>query len=124
MTQPDDTKKVEYRGTGFYVSLIVAGIVVLALIVLTLQNTDSVTFEFLGWDIDLPLFGLILITVLLTVAIDELVGLAWRRRRRRQLTEREELKELRRRQSDSPESQDETPTPPDEQPPVVRPDED
>jgi uncharacterized integral membrane protein len=93
--QEIETPAIEYRGTGFYVSLVVTALVVLALLVLALQNTESVTFEFLSWDIEIPLFGLIIISVLLAIAIDELVGLVWRRRRRRLLSDRRELAQLR-----------------------------
>lgn len=87
---------VEYRGTGFYVSLGVAVLSVIVLLVMALQNTESVSFEFLAWDIELPLFGLIIITALLAVVIDELVGLVWRRRRRQRMTDQKELERLRR----------------------------
>jgi uncharacterized integral membrane protein len=100
----DETKSrpVEYRGTGFYVSLVFAAVVVVAMLVLALQNTESVTFEFLGWTIDLPLFGVIIIAALLAVTIDELVGVVWRRRRRRRLSEKHELASLRKARDASP----------------------
>lgn len=91
----DTDKQVEYRGTGFYVSLVFVAIVVIALIAFTIQNTESVTFEFLLWDVEIPLFGIILIVAFLAVTIDELVGLVWRRTRRKRLTEKQELKRLR-----------------------------
>lgn len=95
-TATNDTEtQVEYRGTGFYVSLVFVAIVVIALLALTIQNTESVTFEFLWWDIDIPLFGIILIVAFLAVTIDELVGLVWRRIRRRRLSEQQELQQLR-----------------------------
>jgi len=97
VTQPHrPEREVEYRGTGIYVSLAVILILVVALLVLALQNTDSVEFEFLWWDLEVPLFGLMLGGGLVAVVLDELIGLAWRRNRRRRLAERRELKRLRR----------------------------
>lgn len=104
MTDRDDEPRVEYRGTGFYVGLILAGILALLLVIMSVQNTDSVEFEFLGWDLELPLFALILIAVLIAVVVDELIGVVWRRRRRKLLSERQELGRLRK--------QAEEPTPP------------
>jgi uncharacterized integral membrane protein len=95
MSDTPDATQVEYRGTGFYVSLAVTALIVIALLILALQNTEAVTFEFLKWDIELPLFGLIIITAFLAIALDEVFGLVWRRRRRRQLSERQELARLR-----------------------------
>jgi uncharacterized integral membrane protein len=89
-------RDVEYRGTGLYLSLAVVLVLVLAVLALALQNTDSVDFEFLWWDLEVPLFGLIVGGGLLAVVIDELIGLAWRRARRRRLAERRELSRLRR----------------------------
>lgn len=97
-----EPRHVEYRGTGFYVSLVFAAVVVISLLVLALQNTESVMFEFLWWKIDVPLFGLIIIAALLAITLDELVGVVWRRRRRRQLSERHELATLRKARDTSP----------------------
>lgn len=88
---------VEYRGTGLYVSLVVIFVLVVAVFIVAVQNTESVRFEFLWWDLDVPLFALIVGGGIVAVVIDELIGLAWRRNRRRRLSERRELETLRRR---------------------------
>ncbi len=86
---------IEYRGTGLYLSLAVVLVLIAALLVLAVQNTESVNFEFLWWETDFPLFGLILGGGLLAVLLDETIGLVWRWGRRRRLTERQELRRLR-----------------------------
>jgi uncharacterized integral membrane protein len=64
-------------------------------IVLAAQNTQYVVVRALGWEAEAPLVVIILITVLLTVILDELVGVIIRRRRRTQRAERAELRRLR-----------------------------
>ncbi len=91
----DNDVKVEYRGTGFYVSLAIIFLGALTLLILAVQNTSEVTIEILGWEFDLPLFGVILGTALVAVVLDELIGLVWRRQRRTRLEERAELQRLR-----------------------------
>jgi uncharacterized integral membrane protein len=66
--------------------LLVAGA---AVVIVVTQNTDRVDFEFLWWSIRAPLSALLLIVAFVVVSIDQVVGLVWRRRRRRvrQLTQ-------------------------------------
>ena len=92
-----DTRKplVEYRGTGYYLSLVVILILVVLFLVLSVQNTAAVQFEFLWWAFEIPLFGLLIAAALVAVVLDELIGLAWRRSRRQRLTEQHELATLR-----------------------------
>lgn len=92
-----DTRKplVEYRGTGYYLSLVVILVLVVLFLVLSVQNTASVRFEFLWWGFEIPLFGLLIAAALVAVVLDELIGLAWRRSRRQRLTEQHELETLR-----------------------------
>lgn len=87
---------IEYRGTGFYLSLGVICVLGVGLLVLSVQNTKSVQFEFLWWNLEIPLFGLIIAAALLAIVLDQLIGLAWRRIRRGRMTERQELGRLRR----------------------------
>ena len=91
----DNDVKVEYRGTGFYVSLAVIFLAALTILILAVQNTNEVTIEFLGLEFALPLFGVILGTALITVILDELIGVVWRRQQRTRLEERAELQRLR-----------------------------
>lgn len=84
-----------YRGTGIRWSYLFGSILTVAVIILAAQNTESVDFEFLTWDITAPLAAVILATAFVAVVIDELIGVIWRFRRRRQLREKAELRELR-----------------------------
>jgi uncharacterized integral membrane protein len=85
----------EYRGTGIYAAVVVGLLFTLAVVILAVQNVDTVTLEWLAWDIDVSLTALILASLLVGAAAAVIGGLFWRRRRRRVLTEREELRGLR-----------------------------
>lgn len=91
----DNDVRVEYRGTGFYVSLAIIFLAAVTLLILAVQNTAEVTVEILAFEFDLPLFAVILGTALIVVIIDELIGVVWRRQRRTRLEERAELQRLR-----------------------------
>ncbi|MGF1617734.1 MAG: lipopolysaccharide assembly LapA domain-containing protein [Acidimicrobiia bacterium] len=91
----DNDVTVEYRGTGFYVSLAIIFLAAITLLILAVQNTGEVTIRFLGLEFALPLFAIILGTALIALLLDELIGLVWRRQRRTRLEERAELRRLR-----------------------------
>lgn len=101
MTTPrnrEDTspnQPVEYRGTGFYVSVVLILLIAVILLILAVQNTAQVTVQFLAWEFELPLFAIIVGTGLVAILLDEMIGLVWRRQRRNRLTERAELERLR-----------------------------
>jgi len=82
---PEPTPPVEYRGTGFYVSVIAAIVITAGLLVLAGQNTADVTVEWLWFEMTAPLFVWIIGAALVAVAIDELVGVVWRARERARL---------------------------------------
>jgi uncharacterized integral membrane protein len=65
------------------VFLVLGGILVFMVVA---QNSERVTFEFAWWDVRVPLAVVVLAAVLLTVVVDQVVGLAWRRRRRQYRT--------------------------------------
>lgn len=88
-------KRVEYRGTGFYVGLAVILVFAVALLILAVQNTQMVTVAFFGLEFSVPLFGVAIGAGILAVVLDELVGLVWRRQRRGRLQEKAELDSLR-----------------------------
>ena len=72
-----------YEGTGItagLVGLLVAGVVV---VIVVAQNVDRVAFDFLFWSVEVSLAVLLLVTALVTLALDQVVGVMWRRRRRR-----------------------------------------
>lgn len=91
----DNDVRVEYRGTGFYVSLAIIFLAAITLLVLAVQNTGEVTIEILAWEFELPLFAVILGTALIAVTLDELIGVVWRRQQRTRLEDRAELQRLR-----------------------------
>ncbi|MEO8899629.1 MAG: LapA family protein [Candidatus Dormibacter sp.] len=85
----------EFRGTGLYWSLFLALICGVAILIGIIQNAQSVELKYLGWDLRTPMIVVLLITVFASIVLTALVGVGWRHRRRRQLTEREELRGLR-----------------------------
>jgi uncharacterized integral membrane protein len=86
---------VEYRGTGVKVSLVLIFLTAALVLILAVQNTAPVTLVFLAWEVELPLFAVLLGAGLLGVLLDELIGLVWRRQRRKRMEERAELARLR-----------------------------
>lgn len=77
--------RVEYRGTGFYASVIASVIIAVAMLAFAVQNTDPVTVKWFGFEFTTPLFAWVAGAALLAVVIDELVGLIWRARKRGRL---------------------------------------
>ncbi len=63
--------------------MVLGALAAVALIVFIAQNTDDIRVNFLGWDWDLPLFLLLLITIILAVVCTEMVGWYMGRRSRR-----------------------------------------
>jgi uncharacterized integral membrane protein len=90
----------EYRGTGLYASVVVAFVLAVAIVIAIIQNLQTVEVKFLSWDVRTPLVVVLLITILATLLLAALCGLGWRRRRRKELAEREELRVLRGRLAD------------------------
>lgn len=84
-----------FVGTGLFWGLIVGFIMAVAVIVLAAQNTGDVTISFLAWEFSTSLIVVILGSILIGIVLDELFGLVYRKRRRRTLRDRDELKRLR-----------------------------
>ena len=78
-----------FVGTGWFWSLIIGIVLALAAVIFVLQNGDPVSVEFLGWEGEVSLAGLVLVVALAAIVLDELFGAFYRHRRRRRLTERE-----------------------------------
>ncbi|MEX2420011.1 MAG: LapA family protein [Acidimicrobiia bacterium] len=86
MANDRDGNNITYRGTGFYASLVVALILAAALLIFAVQNTGTVTVEWLSFELTGPLFAWVIGAALLAIVLDELVGLVWRARERNRLT--------------------------------------
>jgi uncharacterized integral membrane protein len=105
----DKTARREFHGTGVYWSLLLGLILAVAILIGIIQNAQSVQLKYLVWNLNTPLIVVLLVTIFATVLLSALVGVSWRHRRRRQLTEREELRGLRGRPSDPAPATSETP---------------
>lgn len=90
----DSVKRVQYRGTGFYLGVVAIVAFALALLVLAVLNTQEVDVDF-GFVFTVPLFAVAIGAVIIGVVLDELIGLVWRRQRRIHLEERAELDRFR-----------------------------
>lgn len=76
--------------------LILFLVVAVLLVVFTVQNSsEEVTLKFFAWEGKYPLALIIIGVVTVTVILDEVLGLFLRRRRRRRLAEKQELRRLR-----------------------------
>jgi uncharacterized integral membrane protein len=84
-----------FAGTGISWAFIFGAILTAAIIILAVQNTDSVPVKLFFWETKAPLIIVMLVTALVVILIDEMIGLIIRRRKRKMLAEREELKRLR-----------------------------
>lgn len=79
-TTPTETRE------GFPWGAILLLIWAVALIIFSVQNAESATVEFLGWDWSMPVALLVMITALVTLFVTA-IGAAFYRRRRRQRAE-------------------------------------
>ena len=93
---PSGESRPVFRGTGVSVALLVGVVIAVLAIVVTVQNTEDVNVDFLGWEVNAPLVAVILTAAVAGVLLDEILGYFWRRRRRRHLADRAELRRLRR----------------------------
>lgn len=88
----------EYRGSGIMWSGVAITTLMALLVVVAFQNTQDVEFDFLWFDVAVPLIVLLAITAGIAVVATETIGFVWRHRRRRVRRDRDELKRLRREQ--------------------------
>jgi len=86
---------IERTGPGFAWGAMIIFVALALLVVFAIQNTNPVPVEFLWLDGEYPLALVILITVAVVVLLVELFGLLYRRRRRKRVAERQELKRFR-----------------------------
>ena len=88
----------EYRGSGIMWSGFALIVSMAVLVIIAFQNTQDVEFNFLWFDVAIPLIVILAITAGIAVVATETIGFVWRHRRRRARRERDELKRLRRQQ--------------------------
>ena len=86
-----------YTGTGVTGTVIALALLAIAAVILLAQNTESVPFEFVTWNAEVPLYVLFLVTAVAASLATMLASAVWRRRRRRMCNEHEELQRLRQR---------------------------
>lgn len=93
---PVESRKDASRG-GPYIpwGLTVSLLLVVLVAVFAVQNTQPVELRFLGWVWQIPLAYIIVGTLVVSVVLDEILGMVLRRRRRRRRSEKEELRRLR-----------------------------
>lgn len=82
-------------GTGIAWSVILLLFGIALVVVFSVQNTDPVPVKFLWMEGQFPFAIVILVTVGVIILLTELIGLSYRRRRRRRVAEREELRKYR-----------------------------
>lgn len=106
----DNSARREFHGTGLYWSLLLGLLLAAVILIGIVQNSQSVQVQYLVWHLNAPLIVVLLVTIVASVLLAALVGVAWRHRRRRQLADREELRGLRTRIARPASATSETPT--------------
>ncbi|MBU1225890.1 MAG: DUF1049 domain-containing protein [Actinobacteria bacterium] len=85
----------QFVGTGVFWGLVIGIVLAVVVIVFAAQNTAAVGIKVLAWHWLPPLFVVVLVSLIIGIVLDEIVGLLFRSRRRRRLAERAELHRLR-----------------------------
>lgn len=88
-----ETARPSTTGIAWGAILLLLGIA--AVVIFSVQNTEPVPVRFLWTEGRYPLAIVILVTVGVIIVFTELIGLSYRRTRRRRLSEREELRKYR-----------------------------
>jgi uncharacterized integral membrane protein len=92
---PEPVVHTQFVGTGVFWGLVVGVVLAIVVIGFAAQNTQAVTVKAIVWDWSSPLFVVVLISVIMGIVLDEIVGLLFRARRRRLMAEKAELRRLR-----------------------------
>ncbi len=93
--EPATDRLHEFVGTGMFWGLVVGVALAIIVIVFAAQNTQEVDVNVIVWSWTSRLFVVILVSLILGIVLDEIVGIVYRSRRRRRLAEKAELKRLR-----------------------------
>lgn len=95
---PEESEPAErvFVGTGLFWGLIFGVVLTLGVVILAAQNTSRIDISFLGWDFSTPLIVVVLGALLIGVVLDELFGLVYRLRRRKALSDRDQLRRIQR----------------------------
>jgi uncharacterized integral membrane protein len=75
--------RADRRGLGVMAGVVALLLAGLLLVLLVVQNTQHAELHLLWFDADLSLSALVLGPAFVAIVVDEVAGLAWRRRRRR-----------------------------------------
>jgi len=82
------------RGLGVWWTFGIGLVLASAVIVAIVQNSQPVELQFLAWQLNVSLIVVVLTTALIAIALDEVGGLIWRRRRRSTLDRMKKLELL------------------------------
>lgn len=103
---PSAEAQKQYAGTGIIGWLVVGLLLAIATVIFVAQNVERVQVEWLWFDFRVSLAVIALGGVLIGVLASVVLGLLWRRRRRKELQDAEELATLRGRASHEPDDVD------------------
>lgn len=94
-SRPEPVVHTQFVGTGVFWGLVVGVVLAIVVIGFAAQNTQAATVKAIVWEWSSPLFVVVLISVIMGIVLDEIVGLLFRARRRRLMAEKAELRRLR-----------------------------
>jgi len=92
---PTEEPRPTQTSTGVPWGAILLLVVIALVVIFAVQNTDPVPVTFLWMEGEFSLAIVILITLGAMIILTELIGLSYRRRRRRRWADKEELRKLR-----------------------------
>lgn len=91
----DTAATIEVERAGFPWGFLLGTILLAAVIVFAVQNSDPVPIRFLGWAGDFPLSIAVAVAVFAAVILTQSMGALSRRRRRKRKADKDKLRSLR-----------------------------